>query len=108
MVILEGGRQGKTLRLPTRKEATLNERIRPAWRQAPSWMTEEQKTMFYMGVARYLALTETAKAARRQIRDYSDTAQEQNDQDLELEAPDDLGTIPGDSSERGSGQLGDS
>jgi len=86
----------------------LTDRIRPAWRQAPEWMTEEQKTTFYMGIARYLALTETAKAARRQIRDYTDSAQEQNDEELRLPQADDLGAIPGDSGERGGGELGDS
>ncbi len=82
------------------------ERIRPAWQQAPAWMTPEQQNKFYLGIARYLALTETAAAARRQIRDYTDSAQEQTNEELSS-PPDDLGLVPGDSGERALGGLGD-
>jgi len=86
----------------------MTNRIRPAWQQAPAWMTPEQQNKFYMGIARYLALTETAKSARRQIHDYTNEAYEQNNEGLKLEAADDLGAIPGDSGERGGGEFGDS
>ncbi len=43
----------------------------PGWMQAPHWMDKEDEDRFYMGLARYLAITETGKAARRQMRDYT-------------------------------------